>query len=193
MLTSTDATNGIVENMSSSRGFLRKVRDGSNRSIVYYEMLGIDHRGQVTRDRRHNNARLMTRKSYNATTGRIEAISSGALDPATGLGHIQELRYRFDSLGNLLARGDKRPEMNVEERFSYDVLNRLTRASVYNIGSTQTGVVAGSPRETISLSYDQLGNICSKKAVGQANPDHPVNALRSSRAPLEEFVRFHDV
>ncbi len=29
-------------------------------------------------------------------------------------------------------------------------------------------------------------------AVGQANPDHPVNALRSSRAPLEAFVRFHD-
>ena len=30
-------------------------------------------------------------------------------------------------------------------------------------------------------------------AIGHANPSHPVNALRSKRAPLETFARFHDV
>lgn len=30
-------------------------------------------------------------------------------------------------------------------------------------------------------------------AIGHANPEHPVNALRSKRAPLEAFARFHGV
>jgi nitroreductase len=30
-------------------------------------------------------------------------------------------------------------------------------------------------------------------AIGHANPAHPVNALRSRRAPLEAFARFHGV
>lgn len=30
-------------------------------------------------------------------------------------------------------------------------------------------------------------------AIGHANPDHPVNQLRTDRAPLEAFARFHGV
>jgi nitroreductase len=30
-------------------------------------------------------------------------------------------------------------------------------------------------------------------AIGRRNPDHPVNALRSKRAPLEVFAKFHGV
>ena len=30
-------------------------------------------------------------------------------------------------------------------------------------------------------------------AIGHANPEHPVNALRTRRAPLEAFARFHGV
>jgi nitroreductase len=30
-------------------------------------------------------------------------------------------------------------------------------------------------------------------SIGRANPAHPVNALRSKRAPLEAFARFHGV
>jgi nitroreductase len=30
-------------------------------------------------------------------------------------------------------------------------------------------------------------------AIGHANPEHPVNALRSKRAPLDAFARFHGV
>lgn len=30
-------------------------------------------------------------------------------------------------------------------------------------------------------------------AIGHRNPDHPVNSLRSRRAPLEAFARFHGV
>lgn len=30
-------------------------------------------------------------------------------------------------------------------------------------------------------------------AIGHANPDHPVNALVSDRAPLEAFARFHGI
>jgi nitroreductase len=29
-------------------------------------------------------------------------------------------------------------------------------------------------------------------AIGRRNPDHPVNALRTERAPLERFATFHD-
>jgi hypothetical protein len=30
-------------------------------------------------------------------------------------------------------------------------------------------------------------------AIGHRNPEHPVNSLASSRAPLEAFAQFHGV
>ncbi len=156
---STDITQGAIENMYSAHGFLRRVRDAANPSLIYWEVLAADARGQLTEDRRHGNARLTQRRIYNATTGRLSAIQSGEAVGGSLTANLQNLAYDFDAAGDVLARRDLR--LNLEERFRYDRLNRLTNAEVRGINGNGLG-----PINTMALRYDKLGNICEKNARG---------------------------
>lgn len=154
--TSQDATGGTTENMYSAHGFLRRVRDAALPSLVYWEQLETDMRGQTTLDRRHGNVALTQQRQYSAVTGRLSTIRTGQWANGQISSAVQNLSYVFDPQGNLLSRKDERAGGR-EEVFVYDTLNRLVEARLSNSSITPQ---PGLP--TLTLSYDKLGNICSK-------------------------------
>jgi RHS repeat-associated protein len=145
-----DATGGGTENMYTPRGFLRRVRDVLNKSLVYWELLEVDARGQSLREHKHNGV-IRTQRGYDVESGRLQSIYSSSITNAV----LQDLTYSFDALGNLIQRSDLRAGR--QERFQYDQLNRLLQGAVHDLGN-------GSAKldDSIRLSYDALGNICSK-------------------------------
>jgi RHS repeat-associated protein len=158
--TSRDATTGVVENMYSAHGFLRRVRDAGQPSLVFWELLETDARGQTTLDRRHGNVELTQQRQYNPVTGRLARIVTGTWANGQVSSAVQNLSYIFDAQGNLLSRKDERANGR-EEVFIYDRLNRLIEA---RLNGTSPAPANGLP--TLTLSYDKLGNICSKNGVG---------------------------
>jgi len=93
--TTTDATGGRAENMYSSHGFLRRVRDAAAPATVYWELLASNERGQATRERRHGNAKISTRRDYDALTGRLQAILSGLDNGSSFVNPVQNLSYQY--------------------------------------------------------------------------------------------------
>jgi len=89
---------------------------------------------------------LITQRAYDPLTGHLQSIATGRVDNPQS---VQNLSYRFDPLGNLL----ERRQGTLAETFTYDSLNRLAKASV-NGG------------QTLTMSYDELGNLTSKSDVG---------------------------
>jgi RHS repeat-associated protein len=162
--TTQDATGGVVENMYSAHGVLRRVRDAGPSSLVFWELLETDVRGQTTLDRRHGKVELTQKREYNEVTGRLARIATGRLSNGEIIDPVQKLSYTFDAQGNLLSRRDERSTSaaaHLTETFVYDSLNRLTLARA------ATGVVslANPGFETMSLAYDKLGNICRKGTI----------------------------
>lgn len=158
--TTQDATGGVVENMYSAHGFLRRVRDAGQPSLVFWEQLETDVRGQTTLDRRHGKVELTQKREYNELTGRLARIITGTWSNNQIHSAVQNLSYVFDAQGNLLSRKDERTGGR-EEVFVYDRLNRLIEARLDGISPTP-----GANTTTLTLSYDKLGNICSKNGVG---------------------------
>lgn len=99
---------------------------------------------------------LVTRRSFNVWTGRLESIKTGTVDaksvftPST-----QDDAYSYDSLGNLLTRSQlvSKTGAVVQDTFTYDSLNRLWTVK------TGSGAVE-------TLVYDDLGNLKTKPHVG---------------------------
>jgi RHS repeat-associated protein len=147
--TSTDATGASVEQVYTARGFVEQLRNAANIGQIYNRVIEVNARGQVTRERRGDSAAMEISRVYDAQRGWLTAIDSG-----TGQS-LQKLRYQFDTLGRLQWRHDQR--LSQREDFTYDGLNRLRTATV-----TLSGF---SPLQTMNLSYDLLGNICTKNSV----------------------------
>ncbi|MGH8371876.1 MAG: SpvB/TcaC N-terminal domain-containing protein, partial [Gammaproteobacteria bacterium] len=112
---------------------------------------------------------VSTVSSYDAATGAPTGISSG-IDQAT---NVQNLVYTWDGYGNLAQRQDA--NQTLSETIHYDSLNRLMSSTVTNPAGTGP---------TLSLSYDDIGNItCKSDVVGHAcspgstdytyDPNHP--------------------
>ena len=133
----------------------------------YHQVQAMNERGQVTKERRGS---TVTHYRYDAATGRLCHKHTGTLlasvptynctgtsDPSTALasnrGDIQDLAYRWDTLGNLTRRWEYSGSKSLQESFSYDRQNRLTQAAV-------TGGA------TTNVTYDSRGNIKSKTGVG---------------------------
>lgn len=112
-----------TRNIYDTNGYLKRVENASN-GLKYWEAITTNALGQITKERFGNN--LDTINNYNAQTGRLEAITTGAT------GGVQSAAYVYDSLGNLTRRSDASLVYNgtpFNETFSYDNLNRLTVAS----------------------------------------------------------------
>ena len=135
-----------IKNVYDAQGVLLRVENNAN-SYTFWERLGVDSRGNVTRFRLGNG--VETTRSYGATTGYLLGIAS-----LKGLDTIQDLDYSYDALGNLTGRTDTR--LNQSETFLYDNLNRVTQVS--------TTVAAATT--TVTVTYGATGNIASKSDVG---------------------------
>ena len=161
-----------------------KLPDGSHRT-TYHTVQSMDRRGNVSEYLNGNG--VSSRRSYDPATGRLTGIYS-ELSP--GLGDIQDHTYSWDDIGNLLSRNDYSGAKSLTETFSYDGLNRLTRAQVggqaartvqYNsrgniifktgVGSYTYGTNAGphavmATGDGVSYSYDANGNMTSDTSAG---------------------------
>jgi len=149
--------NGI-EYQYNSYGYLSKVVDAvTANDTTYYEVLEMDARGNVKKERLGNGH--STVRTYDATTGRLKHLGAGL---GATLNTIQDIDYQWDQLGNLTERHTQSGSKNIEETFQYDGLNRLTRADVTGGAYTVT-------------SFDAYGNLKTKNTY-QNDGTHDVFA-----------------
>ena len=124
------------------------IREGA--STPYYKVNAMDARGRVS-EFVHGNG-IVTRRTYDPATGRLQSLKSGALTAGILNANVQDLHYAWDDLDNLTQRRDDRRSLT-EDFLSYDGLNRLVSSQV-----------VGQAVQTVG--YDSLGNIRNKSGLG---------------------------
>jgi len=139
----TYPTSFAVHHIYNDLGYLQAVHRADTQQSVWQTEV-MNARGQLEKQRLGNG--LVTQRAYDPLTGHLQTIQTG---PAGNLQGVQNLSYRFDSLGNLL----ERRRDSLSETFTYDSLNRLVKSNI-------------SGGESLTMSYDELGNITSKSDVG---------------------------
>ena len=82
-------------------------------------------------------------------------------DIVSGNGGVQNKQYEYDLLGNITKRWDG--NLDQQEFFTYDSLNRLTSNDLLGISDSWTGV---DEKNRQVVRYDSLGNITYKSDVG---------------------------
>ncbi|MGE4069831.1 MAG: RHS repeat-associated core domain-containing protein [Lysobacterales bacterium] len=128
---------------SDSSNVVSGCPSGVTNAPLYWRLISQDARGQVVQDERHDNVALKSTRTYNSSTGRLATLKSGSSDS------LQNLLFAHDQAGNLLRREDYRITPNKVESFSYDALDRVTKATL-------------NGQTLLTLTYDDLGNICNK-------------------------------
>ncbi len=126
-------------------GYMNQIVDGTSNKI-YWKPEFTNAFGKVTQE--VIGEKIITTKTYKATTGRLESIKSGLTASSST---IQNLTYVFDTLGNLTSRYDSNNVLT--EIFTYDDLNRLITTQMNSL-----------PQKT--FSYDANGNITNKSDIG---------------------------
>ncbi len=130
----------------NSLGYMIETRDASGNTSTaqsYQKIMAMDARGNITHTIAGNG--LDTYQYFDAATGRIQDVNTGI--------SAQELHYQWDNLGNLIYREDYSGTKTLKENFSYDLLNRVTNATVEG-------------RTGLNISYDASGNIVNKSDRG---------------------------
>ncbi|TQV85534.1 RHS repeat-associated core domain-containing protein [Aliikangiella coralliicola] len=134
--------NVAYRNIYNEFGYLSEQREELS-GVRYFKIITMNARGQITEHRSGNG--VSSFRSYDLRTGVTKNIVSED--------GIQNMSFQFDSLGNLLKREDHGGSKSLSESFTYDELNRVTRASV-----------AGGVVQT--FNYDSIGNLTYKSDVG---------------------------
>jgi len=121
----------------------------STTPITLWTAQAMDAEGRLTQELLGNG--LVTRRSYNPYTGRLNRIQSGT---SAGEAQYQNDAYDYDVLGNLESRSQlvSNGGAALVETFTYDNLNRLSTSTIGGVTKTTT--------------YDELGNLTSKTDVG---------------------------
>ena len=144
-----------ISNVYTHRGYLKKVTDGTT---DYWTVNSRNAAGQLTQVTLGNG--VNTGYRYDSQTGRLHHIATGTPAGTT----VQRLLYGFDAIGNLTGRSDHGYYNNgwqrLEERFTYDNLNRLTSSRLQD---TRTGTIT-----TKHYTYDATGNLLSKDNIGHS-------------------------
>lgn len=148
----TYPTGVSVRNSYDESGLLKSVAD-CNSGLVYWELLSLDARGQVEKEKYGNG--VVTTTTHDLKRG----LTSGISAPG-----IQNWSYTFDAVGNLKSRKDM--TRNLEESFIYDSLHRLSNVKKNGV-STQ------------KIEYDEYGNITYKSNVGSYEYEDGTNRLAS--------------
>lgn len=137
-----------ITHVYSSTGYLTQIKN-SLTSAIYWQANSTDAEGRVTNETYGNN--LINTKTYDANTGLLKQTQSGTIAAPNS---VNNQSYVYDTLGNLTQRYDGVTGLN--ESFGYDNLNRLTGTTA------QSGTLITS----VSVTYDEIGNITTKSNVG---------------------------
>ena len=134
-----------IRYLYNDKGFPSQlIEDETN--IVLWEANEYDENGRNTQFTLGNG--LRTTKIYNDITENLQSIVTGS---ETSPNSTQDLSFTFSPLGNLQQRSDN--ILDRTETFEFDELNRLTKSTILGI-------------DTLSVTYDLLGNITFKSDVG---------------------------
>lgn len=132
------------------RGVLVRLADADNSSTAFWQQDAVDASGQVTAATLGNGVKVASR--YDAVTGLLQSRTAGLAASAA----YQNLRYSWDSAGNLSERADA--NRGIAEQFSYDSRDRLDL--VQRGGTT-----------LLDLAYDDIGNITFRSDIGNYRYD----------------------
>lgn len=157
-----------VRHAYNTRGYLELVRDASSNAILW-EAEHVDVWGNVDNFKYGNYSTNYI--SYDTARGHINQIAS-----FNAVTDIQQLNYEWDKVGNLISRQDEH-QSNLEERFTYDSLYRLTRSTLYG-------------QENLSLNYDAVGNITYKSDVGSYSYGSRPHAVASTSGSRNESYQY---
>lgn len=129
-------------------GYLSAVQDytGDVNGTVLWNLNLMDARFNATSESYGNG--LWLQNGFDALTGLPTTRQAGTGGQPS---NVQNLRYSWDTAGNLTSREDLR--QSLAESFTYDALDRLTLAS-------------GPGGQSTSLAYNAIGNLTSKTGVG---------------------------
>lgn len=153
----------------TARGFAVRMCDSTSADSVptctsgspttWNETQEIDAYGHVTQEMRGGSNAMIVHRTYDPFSARLTQICAGG---ALGGCEIANLQYGWDVVGNLQFRDMG----NYREEFTYDGNNRLAEGRYGRVG----GIVYTGNNRPIStaLTYDPLGNICSKTINGAA-------------------------
>jgi RHS repeat-associated protein len=144
-LTTNYSTNGYVDGLTDSR------------VNTLYTVNTMTARNQVATEQRGSTAALATSLSYYTDSGRVHTLCSG-IQSGTGRCNLQDLNYAFDLAGNLTSRARASSTAPTLETFVNDAVNRLTTAQLTSV----QGIAQVPPITTAALTYDLVGNVCSK-------------------------------
>jgi RHS repeat-associated protein len=159
--TSSTSTDGTLTQYSTD-GYPIITRESTQGTVgtIYREVLALDQRGQVRKERLAERNDMVTLRTYDDNTGRLLSINTGL----SGDGRLQNWIYTYDKHGNLTSRENRAglsgSQFDLKESFGYDGLDRLATVTLTRFNGTTPNMV------TLGLAYDQLGNITSKTGYG---------------------------
>lgn len=136
-------TGVVLTNHFNSNGYLTRISENDNGTVWKTEE--IDEFGFLKRFTLGNG--ISTEYTYDAQTKQLNGIQT-----RKNGSFIQNLSYEYDDFHNLAVRTDHRREL--EESFTYDILNRLTGIS---LNGNPTGV----------MTYDAMGRMTGKSQDGR--------------------------
>ncbi|GAA5442267.1 hypothetical protein Misp06_00441 [Microbulbifer sp. NBRC 101763] len=144
-----------TENHYNNYGHLEKITDLGSGDLIQ-QVLEHTARGQLKRQLLGNGA--TNAYGYDSETGRLLTQTSDVL----GVFGVQNIRYSWDTLGNLKSRHNQSGSKDLRESFCYDALNRLVKSHIGS-GDYNCSGLASSQQD---LRYNAIGNIVYKAGVG---------------------------
>jgi RHS repeat-associated protein len=153
--TSTSGVRFALKYLYDTAGYLNAVQD-ANAGTPFWTLTGASDNSAPTMEVLGNAVSVAT--GYTPWTNEMVTRTEGSAGSTTNL---QNLSYVWDLNGNLKSRADNR--QNLTEAFSLDALNRLSTVTLNNV-------------QTLSVTYDQAGNITNKSDMGAytyGDPAHP--------------------
>jgi RHS repeat-associated protein len=153
--TSTSGVRFQLKYLYDSAGYLNEVKD-ANAGTPFWTLTGANDNGAPTMEVLGNAVSIAT--GYTPWTNEMISRTEGSAGSTTNL---QNLSYAWDFNGNLSSRVDNR--QNLTEAFTLDALNRLSTVKLNGV-------------QTLSVQYDQAGDIINKSDVGlytYGNAAHP--------------------
>jgi RHS repeat-associated protein len=143
--TSTSSVRFALKYVYDGAGYLNKVQDASA-GTAFWTLTGVNDNSAPTMEVLGNSVSIAT--GYTPWTNEMISRTEGSAGSTTNL---QNLSYDWDLNGNLLHRIDNR--QGLTEGFTLDGLNRLSTVTL-------------NGAQTLSVKYDQAGDIMSKSDVG---------------------------
>ncbi len=144
--------------------------DQSNAKKVYWEAKEINANGQIVRAHYGNDTESTWGYDQFGRINDVLVKKQNAVAGTEGSLAIVNAEFSYDAIGNLIYRKDL--AVDLEEHFDYDIMNRLTSATIQGDAAGLYELVGV---QTTTYDYDELGNIKRKSDFGTGEYHYGAN------------------